>query len=75
MHKTANELNRLTENLEIRVEQRTKELQTLNDELQIRIDNAVKEVKSQAAIMNQQSRLASMGEIFRGILHISGDSL
>ncbi len=41
MHKTANELNRLTENLEIRVEQRTKELQTLNDELQIRIDNAV----------------------------------
>ncbi len=42
MHKTANELNRLTENLEIRVEQRTKELQTLNDELQIRIDPPVR---------------------------------
>jgi len=69
MHKTAKELNRLTENLEIRVEQRTKELQTLNDELQIRINNAVQEVKRQAAIMNQQSRLASMGEILENIAH------
>ncbi len=69
MHKTANELNRLTENLEIRVEQRTKELKTLNDELQIRIDDAVREVKRQAAIMNQQSRLASMGEILENIAH------
>jgi signal transduction histidine kinase len=69
MHKTANELNRLTENLEIRVEQRTKELKTLNDELQIRIDDAVREVKRQTAIMNQQSRLASMGEILENIAH------
>jgi len=69
MHKTANELNRLTENLEIRVEQRTKELKDLNDDLQIRIDDAVREVKRQTAIMNQQSRLASMGEILENIAH------
>jgi len=69
MHKTANELNRLTENLEIRVEQRTKELKDLNDELQIRIDDAVREVKRQTAIMSQQARLASMGEILENIAH------
>ncbi|HHB94112.1 MAG TPA: HAMP domain-containing histidine kinase, partial [Campylobacterales bacterium] len=69
MHKTANELNRLTENLELRVEQRTKELKDLNDDLQIRIDDAVREVKRQTAIMNQQSRLASMGEILENIAH------
>ena len=69
MHKTANELNRLTENLEIRVNQRTKELKTLNDDLQIRINNAVRKVKRQNAIMNQQSRLASMGEILENIAH------
>ncbi|NOZ90325.1 MAG: GHKL domain-containing protein [Epsilonproteobacteria bacterium] len=69
MHKTANELNRLTENLEIRVEQRTKELKDLNDDLQIRIDNAVREVKRQTAIMSQQARLASMGEILENIAH------
>jgi signal transduction histidine kinase len=69
MHKTANELNRLTENLENRVEQRTKELKELNDDLQIRIDNAVREVKRQTAIMSQQARLASMGEILENIAH------
>jgi len=69
MHKTANELNRLTENLEIRVEQRTKELKDLNDDLQVRIDDAVREVKRQTAIMSQQARLASMGEILENIAH------
>ncbi len=69
MHKTANELNRLTENLEIRVNQRTQELKTLNDELEIRVANAVREVKRQTAIVNQQSRLASMGEILENIAH------
>jgi signal transduction histidine kinase len=69
IHKTSNELNRLTENLEIRVNQRTQELKTLNNELQIRIDDAVREVKRQTAIMNQQSRLASMGEILENIAH------
>jgi len=33
MHKTANELNTLTENLENMVNQRTKQLETLNQEL------------------------------------------
>ncbi|MCH9739529.1 MAG: GHKL domain-containing protein, partial [Epsilonproteobacteria bacterium] len=69
MHKTANELNRLTENLEIRVNQRTKELKTLNDDLQIRINDAVRRVKRQNAIMAQQSRMASMGEILDTIAH------
>ena len=69
IHKTANELNRLTENLEIRVNQRTQELKTLNDELEIRVTDAVREVKRQTAIVNQQSRLASMGEILENIAH------
>jgi signal transduction histidine kinase len=69
MHKTANELNLLTENLENMVNQRTKQLETLNKELQIKINNAVRKEKRQNAIMNQQSRLASMGEILENIAH------
>jgi signal transduction histidine kinase len=69
MHKTANELNLLTENLENMVNQRTKQLETLNRELQLKINNAVRKVKRQNAIMNQQSRLASMGEILENIAH------
>lgn len=69
MHKTANELNLLTENLENMVNQRTKQLEKLNQELQIKIDNAVRKEKQQNAIMNQQSRLASMGEILENIAH------
>ncbi|CAA6813336.1 MAG: Histidine kinase [uncultured Sulfurovum sp.] len=69
MHRTSNELNQLTENLENMVEQRTKELATLNEELQIKIKNAVRKEKRQNAIMNQQSRLASMGEILENIAH------
>jgi signal transduction histidine kinase len=69
MHKTANELNRLTENLEIRVNQRTKELKLLNEDLQIRINDAVRKVKRQNTIMTQQARLASMGEILENIAH------
>jgi signal transduction histidine kinase len=69
MHKTANELNLLTENLENMVNQRTKQLETLNKELQIKIDNAVRKEKRQNGIMNQQSRLASMGEILENIAH------
>jgi len=69
IHKTANELNRLTENLEIRVNQRTKELKMLNADLQVRINDAVRKVKRQNAIMTQQARLASMGEILENIAH------
>ncbi|CAA6814702.1 MAG: Histidine kinase [uncultured Sulfurovum sp.] len=69
MHRTSNELNQLTENLENIVEQRTKELATLNEELQVKIKNAVRKEKRQNAIMNQQSRLASMGEILENIAH------
>ena len=69
MHKTANELNLLTENLENMVNQRTKQLETLNQELQIKINNAVRKEKRQNAVMNQQSRLASMGEILENIAH------
>jgi len=69
MHKTASELNQLTENLENIVDQRTNELATLNKELQIKIKDAVRKEKRQNAIMNQQSRLASMGEILENIAH------
>lgn len=69
MHKTASELNLLTENLENMVDQRTKQLETLNQELQVKIKNAVRKEKRQNAIMNQQSRLASMGEILENIAH------
>ena len=69
MHKTASELNQLTENLENMVNQRTKQLNNLNQELQVKIKNAVRKEKRQNAIMNQQSRLASMGEILENIAH------
>jgi len=69
MHKTANELNLLTENLENMVNQRTKQLEMLNQELQVKINNAVRKEKRQNGIMNQQSRLASMGEILENIAH------
>ncbi|HHS93478.1 MAG TPA: GHKL domain-containing protein, partial [Campylobacterales bacterium] len=69
MHKTASELNLLTENLENMVNQRTQQLETLNQELQVKIKNAVRKEKRQNAIMNQQSRLASMGEILENIAH------
>ncbi|HIP51572.1 MAG TPA: GHKL domain-containing protein [Campylobacterales bacterium] len=69
MHRTAKELNQLTENLENIVNQRTNELATLNEELQIKIKDAVRKEKRQNAIMNQQSRLASMGEILENIAH------
>lgn len=69
MHKTANELNLLTENLENIVNQRTKQLEKLNQELQAKIDAAVRKEKRQSAMLNQQSRLASMGEILENIAH------
>ena len=69
MHRTANELNQLTENLENIVNLRTKELNTLNQELQVKINNAVRKEQRQNAIMTQQSRLASMGEILENIAH------
>jgi len=69
MHKTASELNQLAENLENMVEQRTEELNNLNKDLQVKIKNAVRKEKRQNAIMNQQSRLASMGEILENIAH------
>jgi len=69
MHKTANELNLLTENLENMVNQRTKQLESLNEDLQQKINVAVRKEKQQNAIMNQQSRLASMGEILENIAH------
>ncbi len=69
MHKTASELNQLAENLENMVEQRTEELNNLNKDLQKKIRDAVRKEKRQNAIMNQQSRLASMGEILENIAH------
>jgi len=39
------------------------------EELQIKIKDAVRKEKRQNAIMNQQSRLASMGEILENIAH------
>jgi len=69
MHKTASELNQLTENLENMVNLRTKELNTLNQELQVKINDAVRKEQRQNAIMTQQSRLASMGEILENIAH------
>ncbi len=69
MHSTAKELNQLTENLENIVDQRTNELAELNQELQKKIKDAVRKEKRQNAIMNQQSRLASMGEILENIAH------
>ena len=55
--------------LEYEVSQKTEELQRLNLNLENRISEAIEENKKQQAMLEQQSRLAALGEMIGHIAH------
>ena len=68
IHRTAT-LNILNKKLKYTVEEKTKELRYLNENLQITIDKKTKELLEKEAILNQQAKMASMGEMIENIAH------
>ena len=63
------ELNEINKNLEQKVQEKTKELQKLNTELEAKIAKALSENTKQLETLQQQSKLASMGEMIGAIAH------
>jgi signal transduction histidine kinase len=57
------------ENLEKEVEKKTKELQLLNESLEKTIQDEIAKNSQKDAMINSQSRLASMGEMIGNIAH------
>ncbi len=55
--------------LEYEVSQKTEELQQLNSNLEHKISEAIEENKKQQAMLEQQSRLAALGEMIGNIAH------
>ena len=68
VHRTAT-LNILNKKLKYTVEEKTKELKHLNENLHVTIDKKTKELLEQEAILNQQSKMAAMGEMIENIDH------
>ena len=68
IHRTAT-LNILNKKLKYTVEEKTKELRYLNENLQITIDKKTKELLEKEAILNQQAKMAAMGEMIENIAH------
>jgi len=64
-----NKLLKLNTNLEEKVLEKTEELQYLNEHLLIRIREAVEDVRAKDKLLQQQSRLAQMGEMLSMIAH------
>ena len=62
-------LNILNKKLKYTVEEKTKELRYLNENLQITIDKKTKELLEKEAILNQQAKMAAMGEMIENIAH------
>ena len=62
-------LNILNKKLKYTVEEKTKELKYLNENLQITIDKKTKELLEKEAILNQQAKMAAMGEMIENIAH------
>ena len=56
-------------NLDEKVKEKTKELEDINSNLEIRIKKAVEETKQKSEMLQQQSRLAQMGEMISMIAH------
>jgi len=56
-------------NLDAKVEEKTKALQNLNSELEQKIAKALKENTKQLEALQQQSKLAAMGEMIGAIAH------
>ena len=68
IHRTAT-LNILNKKLKYTVEEKTKELRYLNENLQLAIDKKTKELLEKEAILNQQAKMAAMGEMIENIAH------
>ena len=68
IHRTVT-LNILNKKLKYTVEEKTKELRYLNENLQVNIDKKTKELLEKEAILNQQAKMASMGEMIENIAH------
>ena len=68
IHRTVT-LNILNKKLKYTVEEKTKELRYLNENLQITIDKKIKELLEKEAILNQQAKMAAMGEMIENIAH------
>ena len=63
------ELENLSKNLEIEVETKTKELQNLNENLEIKIKDALEQSRKKDNLLQQQSKMAAMGEMIGAIAH------
>ncbi len=62
-------LKNLTRTLKLKVEEKTKELNEINKNLEILVANKTKELMEKEAILNQQSKMAAMGEMLENIAH------
>jgi len=63
------EVKNYEEKLKIEVAQKTQELQELNNSLEDKIELALDKNKKQQAMLEQQSRLAALGEMIGNIAH------
>jgi len=63
------EVKNYEEKLKIEVAQKTQELQELNNSLEEKIELALDKNKKQQAMLEQQSRLAALGEMIGNIAH------
>lgn len=62
-------LNKSNQNLQEKVDEKTKELQELNKNLELKIANAIEENRQKDQILFSQSKMASMGEMIGNIAH------
>lgn len=63
------ELQRLNDTLEEKVNEKTKELQTLNNSLEQTIEQRIKEIKQKDKKLLEQSKMVALGEMIGNISH------
>jgi C4-dicarboxylate-specific signal transduction histidine kinase len=69
LSKSKNELEQLASHLELDVAEKTKELQALNEGLEKKVQEAILESRKKDNALQQQSKMASMGEMIGAIAH------